>query len=152
MNNSGLYLIVRTDMDSMTPGRIAAQTAHGHGAMEVLLNTEVDSLLASWNDWKAYRGFGTTLVLQNIDIDSNRVSLEEIELKLQVVNGYGKTIISTYVLDETYPIKDGSTVHLVSVKTVLAVFVVDRENKPDILCSLRLYGGRENVSSEARSS
>lgn len=139
--NSILYLIVRTDMDSMTPGRVAAQTAHGHGAMEEMINDAEydDLLLTTWLNWKSYRGFGTTIVLRDTDIDSNKFSLEEINLEIINDEEYLKPIISTYVVDETYPVQDGSVVHLISVKTVLAVFVVDKNDKPDILSRLKLY-------------
>lgn len=142
MTESVLYLIVRTDMASMTPGRVAAQCAHAHGVMEELLvpenvlETEMNELEKAWYNWKDARGFGTTIVLSDITVFGNRLSLTELD----------KKIIDTparFVYDPTYPIKDGAFTHHVGIHTVLAVFVVDKNKKPDILNTLELYTGTE---------
>lgn len=148
MSNSVLYIIVRTDMASMTPGRVAAQAAHAHGLMEAVFekydNTPIKHI---WNNWKADRGFGTTIVLSDIDNTNTREDLEDLEYLLREYNdGLDNVPVHiSMVHDETYPIRDGVVTHYISVNTCLVVFVIDKNQKPDILNCLQLYTGRENV-------
>lgn len=130
MSESRLYVIVREDMASMTPGRVAAQVAHAHGCAERALIK-----CKEWLEWKGDRGFGTTIVLSNFD-DYYKVYLNFTDLGKELLKG---SIVSGVVVDSTYPIKDGNTTHFVSVSTCMWVFVTDMDKCPNRLFELPLY-------------
>lgn len=129
-----LYIIVDTEMASMTPGRVSAQTAHAHGVMEQYLSQKATVTSRAWSDWKSDRGFGTTIVLE----PSEYMSFGAIKGAL---NLWDHVLTVKSVVDPTYPLKDGKVIHYVPVETVLAVFLVDRNKCPDIIKELPLYGG-----------
>ena len=107
-----LFCIVRTGLETMTPGRIAAQVAHAASAAAKTSPKTADSL-ARYTLWVKQAGtFGTTIVLNGGSSDNfNRIFValcEEAPL-----NFWGE------IVDPTYPILDGDTVHLVEVSTVI---------------------------------
>ena len=109
-----LYILVRTDMDSMTPGRIAAQAAHAAnmfvGYAEVLKqdlkdNEEPDDpFIVYFDNWQKQTSdfFGTTIVLNG----GTEQDIEQILIELE------DRYITGRVIDPEYPIRDGDTVHI----------------------------------------
>lgn len=130
-----LYIIMRNDMDSMTGGRAAAQASHATSAFTIKAenlkgfsesNTVINSMVFStktpvmygYDEWKkaTTQHFGTTIVLG--------ASNEEL---MEIANVFGENpkcaeFIHETIVDPTYPIKDGKTVHFVSVVTCMYVF------------------------------
>jgi peptidyl-tRNA hydrolase len=65
INDPRLYIIVRTDLYDLTPGKLGAQTAHAASkfTMEVFLNKADKQLVSAFNTWEGGRGFGTKITL-----------------------------------------------------------------------------------------
>ena len=66
-----LYIIVRTDIYDMNPGKLGAQTAHAASKFttEVFLNKSNKQLASAFNDWEGGRGFGTKITLAATESD-----------------------------------------------------------------------------------
>lgn len=120
MNNDlYLYILVRTDMDSMQYGKGAAQAAH---AANLFTYNEIISKHMSGNassiskdvlDWQDQAGgFGTTITLGATEM--------EMQMCMQLAAGIG--LKSGIVTDPTYPLMDGQTLHLLPVKTTAYIF------------------------------
>lgn len=120
-----LLIIMRNDMRSMTPGRCAAQAAHASTAfstrMEKIFENEntvaAGDQFDSYLDWRdsTTQNFGTTIVAQ-----ANLSTIEELEFLASKEN-----LISAMIVDPTYPVRDGQTVHLVSVVTCSYIFITE---------------------------
>jgi peptidyl-tRNA hydrolase len=114
-----LYIIVRGDMDSMNPGKAAAQACHAANKF-IHVHREDDSVsdqIKFWEDsgtvWQCARqGFGTTIVLQE-----NEESIKEI---VQNANDFG--FASGLIWDPSYPVRDGSVIHSLHIMTAGYVF------------------------------
>lgn len=137
MSEIKLYIVVRTDMDSMNAGRTAAQCAHAANLfvkeIESLRESldDYDPLIKNFLEWESQtdQGYGTTIVLDGL-------SEEFINLKMGQTEG---VFFSRWVIDPEYPIKDGNVIHLIpNVKTCAFFFALD-EDKGE-LKDLQLYG------------
>ncbi len=117
------FILVRTDMESMSRGRIAAQCVHAGNQMVCHINGlqrdkissgEVMKYALYLQEWEAQTGygFGTCYVM---DVDEEKLSnvIEEAN---------SKGFLSGTVRDPTYPVKDGEVIHLVSVITCGYIF------------------------------
>ena len=63
-----LYIIARSDIPDMNPGKLAAQAAHANGEFDAWVtelekNPAQHAVLKYINEWKEGRAFGRTLVL-----------------------------------------------------------------------------------------
>jgi hypothetical protein len=106
---------MRTDMDSLNPGKAMAQAAHAAGQLETHVNIACTSWKRSYELWKGKaNGFGTTIVLDG-------QSVEEIEYILNSIDG-DNSILRNLVVDPTYPITDGEVTHLLPVTTCAYLF------------------------------
>lgn len=124
-----LYILMRTDMWSMNPGKQAAQACHGANQMvwEIGKQKEFDddgydahtkNLLA----WQGDRGFGTTITLG--------VNEREMRETVAAVED-SENIFAGIVHDPTYPIQDGERlVHLIPVDTCAYLFGEKRYCNP----------------------
>ena len=115
-----LYILMRNDMDSMSAGKACAQAAHAANQFVLTMQTSmVDRPL--WNLYAQWRlsttgGFGTTIVLT---ADLNEIKWVEGLIK----NGASQfEVISGWVHDPTYPVKDGNVMHYIPVDTCFYVF------------------------------
>jgi hypothetical protein len=110
-----LYILMRTDMDSLNPGKAMAQANHAFGA----LKNRIRSNLTRQRDYLAWQettaqDFGTVIVLGGNE-GGIQAALDDIQrLKLPVVAGW--------VHDPTYPVRDGEITHLIPVNTCAFVF------------------------------
>lgn len=159
-----LYVIVRTDMDSMNPGRVAAQVCHAgsdhYGKFTKLCNVfengdyyndlssdASEAIITDFDIWRTeskQNTFGTTIVLDG----GNWNSIIE---GLNISKDYNLSEYFSYgiINDDTYPIKDGSVIHFVSIPTCIWVFCPDiliNDPRFDYLKSLPLYTGVKNES------
>lgn len=127
-----LYVLVRTDMDSMNAGKGMAQACH---AANAFTHNAEDGLLGL-TQWLGYphstpRGFGTTIVLA---IDSEK-ELHEVLTAAQE-DGFS----ADFVVDHTYPVKDGKITHLLPVVTCGYAFTRCRKTHPiSSLAGLELH-------------
>lgn len=97
-----LYIIARNDLDSMNPGKLAAQVAHGATKLAEDIykgvgkhNPTLTELYEAWI--KSGGGFGTTITLE-----SSRGDLRALGSELLSEGPYNDLIFDT-IVDPTYP-------------------------------------------------
>lgn len=118
-----LYILMRTDLASMNPGKGMAQACHAANFFAFrAFNSQYESVKELYNEWctSTPQSFGTTIVLDA----GNIVAIHEILEKIRLVD---KTVPTGIVFDPTYPLVDGSTVHLLPIETCAFVFI-DKNN------------------------
>lgn len=122
MNKPTLYILARTDLTSMNPGKMAAQACHAANAFigkyhifngEGLYNDGVLDWIHSTPQY-----FGTTIVLDA----KNLTTIQDIVSRYQNAD-----MPADIVLDPSYPVRDGSVTHLLPLETCGYVFI-DRDN------------------------
>jgi len=118
-----LYILMRTDMWSMNPGKQAAQACHAANQFiyEWRKNGNKDVLkeLDEWESQSGY-GFGTTITLDVDEKELNRL------VKLCKHND----IVAGITHDPTYPISDGENItHLVPIDTCGYIFGYKNDGK-----------------------
>lgn len=113
-----LYILMRTDMASLNPGKAMAQAAH---AANLFHATDARVLSdVCMENWWGDRGFGTTIVLG--------VTGEQL---LDVVEGAVMAdFAARIVTDPTYPIRDGVVTHVLPLDTCGYVFTPCRQDYP----------------------
>lgn len=132
MSDYRLYIWVRTDLASMTPGKACAQVAHAASAhaaqMQVL--SEHNRRHKAWREWansavnerhpkstnnsEHFKEFGTTIVLQA----ENRFDMDCL---LERFNNSGD--FAGMIVDPSYPIRDGEATVFSEVATVCWAFI-----------------------------
>ena len=112
-----LYILMRTDMDSMNPGKAMAQASHASNAF--VSNAEpgynIDEEL--FNAWQQStpQGFGTVLVLG--------VNEAQMKTAVEVAESFGVDKFPCDIIhDPTYPLQDGDTTHFIPVDTCGYIF------------------------------
>ena len=124
-----LYILMRTDMDSMNPGKGMAQAAHA--ANQFACRAEQTTHIGFYKEWAHYNGFGTTVVL---GVDS------EASLAEQIADASANGFLAEEVRDPSYPVRDGRVTHLVDIITCGYILVPDRDKeKPSMLGKLLLH-------------
>jgi len=126
LKSFNLYILMRNDLDSMVPGKAAAQASHATSMFEDMMRNDFshfdEEVLFNYEKWKESGGghFGTTYVLgcpsrifENID--------ENIQ---EYFNGEGINL-SPYgvVHDPTCPIKDGVCTFHLAIDTCSFLFI-----------------------------
>lgn len=138
--NPVLYIIMRNDLDSMNPGKLAAQCSHASNAFvyayrELIQQSSVNQtddktakIHKAFNQWQnqTTQGFGTVLVLEGL--------MPDIVNALDTMSSWN--YLADVIHDPTYPIVDGSAVHYIPLDTCAYVFVLDKDT--DIVASAEL--------------
>ena len=130
-----LYILMRTDLASMNPGKAIAQGAHASNQfMYEAIGTKNPVVKRLYKDWLEQGGkFGTTIVL---DCESDY----KIRILLDSLKENASDYISGIVLDSTYPVLDGKTMHHIPVYTCGYIFGhKDNASIQDILKKYPLY-------------
>lgn len=122
-----LYLVPRTDLQSMNAGKMAAQACHGQRYADSILGCPQgtalarshgwsDSNHAAYQDWcrETPQGFGTTIVLAG-------GTCENLHAVVSEARALG--LAAGVVHDPSYPVQDGSVFHHIPLDTVAWVFV-----------------------------
>lgn len=127
-----LYILMRTDMPSLNPGKAMAQAAHAGNMLSEHFrrltpgDTAQEQLFAKW---LGDRGFGTTIVLcknrwsdlgRNFD-PGDPTTREDLIGLIDQASSIGN-VVSGIVHDPTYPVSDGAVTHLVPVDVCAWVF------------------------------
>jgi len=109
------YVIMRTDLESLNPGKAMAQSHHAFGALKhaVRSNLVMQPPYLSWQQ-QSDQDFGTCIVLGGTEGEINRALVYARRIKASVVAGW--------VRDRTYPIRDGAVTHMVPLNTCAFVF------------------------------
>ncbi len=117
-----LYVLMRTDMASMNPGKGMAQASHAYGAVKhhVLKNIALQQVYRDWMS-QTRQEFGTTIVFGG--------SEGEIQAAMNWLNRYVEPAkqLTGWVHDPTYPITDGDVVHLVPINTCVYMFGMKKD-------------------------
>lgn len=134
-----LFILMRTDMLSMNPGKAIAQGSHAtsmfHTVMEPSANDlpyfvdNVPDSRADYEEWRAQaNGFGTVLTLGCTESEMREVIkyAQQFDLPCGIVN------------DPTYPLRDGDTTHFFPVDTCAWVFA-EKDDAQDVLSWLQLH-------------
>lgn len=113
MEDYVLYILPRTDLDSMTPGRIAAQVSHATSMFHENTDKKIIKLWAGVHEiheLTTYLDFGTVIVLNGGEMNSIMNLLDNISKE-------DLTIPIGLVRDPTYLIQDGEVTHFVDIYT-----------------------------------
>lgn len=143
-----LYIIARTDLQSMTPGKVAAQVAHAASQAAVLLINSKNSSYCNWcNDplnernptskypQDAFSGFGTTIVLDGGDGDD----LERLKIQLDACDAAG---LNGMIVDPSFPLWDGKQTHYIELLTCLWCFTsTTNSSTQNLMSKFSLYSG-----------
>lgn len=126
-----LYILMRSDLDSLNPGKMVAQGAHAANQF----THEMDDLVTMsgkendlYNQWKTSTpdGFGVTICL---DVNGN-------QLKGVVTFAKRAGFAAGVTHDPSYPLLDGSVLHLLPLDTCGYVF----GDKSDLRALLGRFG------------
>ena len=134
--NPCLYILARSDLASMNPGKLAAQCSHASNSMVHKMrksgNAKMQNLLHKWEN-STKQGFGTCLVLDC----HNEISMVEVLRELSK----GKCeVLSDIINDPTYPIRDLEITHYISLNTCAYIFCDKNDEKiSSILEKFSLY-------------
>lgn len=111
-----LYVLMRTDLASMNPGKAVAHGAHAANQFDAAIKTAKDqALLAGYEDWLASAAhFGTTITLG--------VNETQLEAHVKAVAAEGTHVVAGLVFDPTYPLRDGDYTHFIPLTTCGFVF------------------------------
>ena len=110
-----LYILMRTDLDSLNPGKAMAQANHAFGALKQRIRSDSKRQ----RDYIAWQGttaqdFGTVIVLGG-DRGGIQGALDQLQR-------HRSPVVSGWVHDPTYPIRDGVVTHLIPLDTCAFVF------------------------------
>lgn len=116
-NKPVLYVLMRTDLASMNPGKAMAQSNHAYGAVKkhILKNIALQPAYLEWMS-QTRQEFGTTIVLGGSEGDIQKA----ITWTYKYVDA-SKCVVG-WVHDPTYPLVDGDVVHLIPLNTCAYLF------------------------------
>tara|TARA_B100000003_G_scaffold206989_1_gene223568 strand:+ start:836 stop:1243 length:408 start_codon:yes stop_codon:yes gene_type:complete len=117
-----LYILMRTDLASMNPGKAMAQASHAGSTFvrnaEPGYNVD-EELFNAWQN-ETSQGFGTVLVLGVTEV--------QMRTAVAVAESFGVDKFPCEIIhDPTYPLQDGDTTHFIPVDTCGYIFG-DKEN------------------------
>lgn len=111
------YILMRTDLESMNPGKAMAQSSHAYGALKSQIRMKV-ALQPAYLEWMntTQQDFGTTLVL-----GGNRGQIDEVLARIRKWMR-PQDVACDWVFDPEYPIRDGEVTHLIPLHTCAFIF------------------------------
>lgn len=106
MHEPILYILMRTDLDSLNPGKAMAQACHAaNQAVDFITKKGSDSDRANLTKWEMQAGsFGTTIVLDGGTEQNIRQKITSLQ------DGF---MWANVVEDPEYPLRDGKVVHII---------------------------------------
>ncbi len=120
-----LYILMRSDLASMTNGKSSAQASHAANAFWKHINDTVFDLLEDGDEvgheierlaniWQneTSQGFGTVLVL----------GVNEIQMRTAVDVASMLDLLAAVIHDPTYPLVDGDFCHFIPLDTCAYIF------------------------------
>lgn len=105
-----LYILMRTDLASLNPGKAVAQGSHATNLFQNAMTAlpEMDPRYQLFQEWQASaNGFGTCITL----------GCNERQLRGAIEYGQRCGIPCGITHDPTYPLMDGDTLHLIPLDT-----------------------------------
>ena len=125
-----LYILMRTDLDSLNPGKAMAQACHAANQMVCSIESiGTETIKNRLKDWQSQAGtFGTTIVLDGGSEANIRNKIHQIHDECWC----GLTI------DPEYPIRDGKVVHLIP-DFLTCAWVFSENGKLSLLDDMKLH-------------
>lgn len=136
-----LYILMRTDMASMNPGKAMAQASHATSCFHRLMENTTEMVMAKngghpkgiaadYMEWlaEAAYNFGTVLTLAVTEAEMREVIMYADQFEMP--NGV--------VTDPTYPLRDGAVTHYLAVDTCAWIFA-EKEDAQNVLGWLQLH-------------
>ena len=112
IQNQALYFIVRSDLESMTGSRAAAQISHAAHQFARNHLAMTDQAVLAWENQS--NGCGTSIVLKTNDIE---------QIKKINYTAQSQRMFANVYCDDSYAVRDGDFTHLVSIITCGHVFI-----------------------------
>lgn len=112
-----LYILMRSDLDSMCMGKAMAQASHASNAFLFNVFNDIEEedpkakLALDWQE-STLQGFGTVLVLE--------VNEKQMREKTALADRAG--YVAEIIHDPTYPLLDGDALHTIPLDTCSYVF------------------------------
>lgn len=106
-----LYILMRTDLASLNPGKACAQASHA--ANQCVAWGTHETVAQDLGAWADARGFGTCVVLGAPDVDAMRAT---------VVAAAAAGHHAGVTHDPEYPLRDGVFTHLIPLDTCAFIF------------------------------
>jgi len=143
-----LYGLIRTDIASMNPGKAIAQGMHAANAFDHAIEdlrgadfemawtpAQLARKAAILDDVEAWRGctrqgFGTTITLGSVREGGTPKALDIDTIRAAVEFARAAGFPAEVVHDDTYPLVDGSVVHLIPLDTTAYIFGTNEELRP----------------------
>ncbi len=111
------YVLMRTDLDSLNPGKAMAQAHHNYGALKFAIRANL-TMQPAYIEWQRQtdQDYGTVITLGGNE--------GEIQRALDCAKDFrsAKTIVAGWVWDKSYPVRDGAITHAVRLNTNAFVF------------------------------
>lgn len=127
------YVLMRTDLDSLNPGKAMAQAHHNYGALKFAIRANL-AMQPAYIKWQKQTGqdYGTVITLGGTE--------RGIQTALSRVTAFhsAKNIVAGWVWDDTYPVRDGAVTHSVRLNTNAFVFGLKSECA-DIIAGLEYH-------------
>lgn len=127
------YVLMRTDLDSLNPGKAMAQSHHNYGALKSAVRANI-AMQPSYIEWQKQtdQDYGTVITLGGTE--------GEIDKALMRVTAFhsAKNIVAGWVWDKSYPVRDGGITHSVRLNTNAFVFGLKSECE-DIISHLEYH-------------
>ena len=137
INNIRLYCLARTDMNSMCPGRMAAQVSHASTKMMHDIQ-ESDSLLGKMylKNWlNEAGGFGTAIILRPLSKFNQETEIRNlVHLAKKCPD-----LFSDLLIDPEYYVADGDVFHRLENVLTCSYFFGEVERVKTILGNNNLY-------------
>ena len=125
-----LYILMRTDLDSMNPGKAMAQSNHAYGAMKKVIRSNLP-MQPKYHEWmnSTDQEFGTTLVLGGSEAKIDNAMAKAV---------YHANVLAGWVHDPSYPISDGAVTHHLPLNTCAFVFGT-KEDCRSVVAGMELH-------------
>jgi peptidyl-tRNA hydrolase len=111
-----LIILMRTDLASLNPGKAIAQGSHAaHAAVfhaKASKDENLHDMVKEWEHQSSDKSFGTCIVL----------GVKEFQMRQAVDIALELGIHAGIVRDDTYPLQDGETLHLIPLDTCAYIF------------------------------
>lgn len=140
-----VHVVVRGDLDSLNPGKIAAQVHHAGTQFIKRMTSPTTTgdfsqlIMKEFHDWwNAADGFGTTLVFQAIAGNKTVALLRGLVTQAREVG-----LPAGEIIDPSYPIQDGSAMHIVTDVLTCAWFFAPRSFDRVITYDLTIPDGND---------
>ena len=108
-----LYLLMRTDLASLNPGKAVAQGAHA-ATKATWLARKSRAHARMLADWEAQTGQGYGVKV-SLGVDENT-------MRRKVAAAKRLGLLTSVLHDPSYPLQDGATLHLIPLDTCAFVF------------------------------